>query len=128
MDYLKRLLENNNTSDIAVIERPPEVGNVETPEDVVAEPPMYAAMLHNDDSTAFNSVVDCLKEVFGIEPTRAQQLMLTAHNEGRAAVLLATKEVVETKVAQAQAWVTANGINGRMPNGACALTFTSEVA
>jgi ATP-dependent Clp protease adaptor protein ClpS len=132
-DILKRIFGNNtpeqdngNGGDTAVIERPPELAPVD--EEKTAKPPMYAVILHNDNSTSFYFVVDVLREVFAMEGQRAQQIMMAAHNNGQAVVAIYSKEVAETKLEQTTAKIAkdGNGQNGRNPQAPCELRFSIE--
>ena len=132
-DILKRIFGNNtpgqqdgDAGGTAVIERPPELTPVN--DEKTAKPPMFAVLLHNDDSTSFMFVVDVLREVFALEGERARQIMMAAHTSGKAVVAIYSREVAETKVEQAMAKITneGGGHNGRNPDAPCELRFTSE--
>jgi len=66
----------------------------------VKQPPLYQVMLINDDFTPMEFVVDILQGIFGMERTRATQVMLEVHTKGRGVCGLFTYEIAETKVAQ----------------------------
>lgn len=67
-----------------------------------AEPPkLYDVILHNDDYTPFDLVVDILKQVFGMPQSRAIDVMMTAHRSGKCKVAQYTKEIAETKAHKA---------------------------
>lgn len=118
--------DNGQGGDTAVIERPPELAPVD--EEKTAKPPMYAVILHNDNSTSFYFVVDVLREVFAMEGQRAHQIMMAAHNHGQAVVAIYSKEVAETKLKQATAKIAkdGNGQNGHNPQAPCELRFSIE--
>ena len=46
------------------------------------QPPLYRVVLINDDYTPMEFVVDILETVFGMERTRATQVMLEVHTKG----------------------------------------------
>lgn len=64
------------------------------------EPPRYRVVLLNDDYTPMEFVVDILVTVFGMERTRATQVMLEVHTKGKGVCGVYNYEIAETKVAQ----------------------------
>lgn len=76
--------------DIAVEEARPKV----------KQPPLYRVVLINDDYTPMEFVVDILESVFGMERTRATQVMLEVHTKGKGVCGVFNFEIAETKVAQ----------------------------
>lgn len=64
------------------------------------EPPLYRVVLINDDYTPMEFVVDILESVFGMERTRATQVMLEVHTRGKGVCGVYNYEIAETKVAQ----------------------------
>ncbi|HEX5787792.1 MAG TPA: ATP-dependent Clp protease adapter ClpS [Woeseiaceae bacterium] len=66
----------------------------------VKEPPRYRVVLLNDDYTPMEFVVDILVTVFGMERTRATQVMLEVHTKGKGVCGIYNYEIAETKVAQ----------------------------
>lgn len=64
------------------------------------EPPLYRVVLLNDDYTPMEFVVDILESVFGMERTRATQVMLEVHTKGKGVCGVYHFEIAETKVAQ----------------------------
>lgn len=61
-------------------------------------PPMYKVLLHNDDYTTMEFVVDILVRVFGKSLEKATQIMLNVHNKGKAVCGIYPREIAETKV------------------------------
>lgn len=61
--------------------------------------PMYALVMHNDDYTPMDFVVEVLVQVLHLPVQEAYYLMLTIHFEGRAKIGAYPKEIAETKVA-----------------------------
>ena len=82
--------EHRSGIDIAVEEARPEV----------KPPPLYRVVLLNDDFTPMEFVVDILESVFGMERTRATQVMLEVHTKGKGICGVFSYEIAETKVAQ----------------------------
>ncbi len=66
----------------------------------VKPPPLYRVVLINDDFTPMEFVVDILESVFGMQRTRATQVMLEVHTKGKGICGVFNYEIAETKVAQ----------------------------
>ena len=62
--------------------------------------PPYAVILHNDDVNTMEFVIVVLRKVFGYEVEKCVELMLEAHEKGRAAVWIGALEVAELKADQ----------------------------
>ena len=73
---------------------------VEEAKPKVKRPPLYRVVLINDDYTPMEFVVDILEAVFGMERTRATQVMLEVHTKGKGVCGVFHYEIAETKVAQ----------------------------
>lgn len=73
---------------------------VVTEEDVQAQRPnLYKVLLHNDDFTPMEFVVDILERFFKKSHAEATEIMLTVHNKGKGVCGLYPYEIAETKVA-----------------------------
>ena len=68
--------------------------------DETTEPPMYRVMIHNDDYTTKEFVVEMLVAVFSKSVEEATGIMWTAHKNGAGLCGVYPYEVAETKVAQ----------------------------
>lgn len=66
--------------------------------DDVDEPSMYKVILHNDDYTTMEFVVEILMLVFSKSPEDAVRIMLNVHHKGIGICGVYTYEVSETKV------------------------------
>lgn len=82
--------EKRDGLDLAVAEAQPKV----------MLPPLYRVVLINDDFTPMEFVVDILESVFGMQRTRATQVMLEVHTKGKGICGVFNYEIAETKVAQ----------------------------
>ena len=67
-------------------------------EEELDEPPMYKVLLHNDDYTTMEFVVEILQRVFHKSPTEATRIMLLVHKNGIGVCGIYPAEVAETKV------------------------------
>lgn len=60
-------------------------------------PELYNVILHNDDKTTMDFVVDIISTIFNKSLEDAIKLMLNIHNEGLAVCGTYTKEIALTK-------------------------------
>ena len=63
-------------------------------------PPLYKALLLNDDYTPMEFVVHVLERFFGLNHAQSVEIMLTVHKKGVAVVGVFAYEIAETKVTQ----------------------------
>lgn len=132
-DILKRIFGNDHQEDngrdegggTTVIDRPPVLDAVR--EEAPALPPMYAVMLHNDATTNPLFVMEVLEEVFAVSKEKAYAIMIAAHRSDKACVEIYSKDMAETRAAQAMAVVAARGAgqNAFDSRSPCELTFTT---
>ncbi|HET7295270.1 MAG TPA: ATP-dependent Clp protease adapter ClpS [Vicinamibacteria bacterium] len=73
------------------------------------KPPLYRVILHNDDYTTMQFVVEILESVFAKSPAEAHRIMMHVHTRGHGVCGLYTHEVAETKVAHVHERARANG-------------------
>jgi ATP-dependent Clp protease adaptor protein ClpS len=66
------------------------------------EPPLYRVLLHNDDYTTREFVVEVLRAVFHRPEAEAVQIMLHVHHNGIGVAGVYTFEVAEMKVRQVE--------------------------
>ena len=64
------------------------------------EPRRYRVLLHNDDYTTMEFVVEVLVSIFRKTPDEAMAIMLAVHEQGLGSCGVYTEEVAETKVGQ----------------------------
>ncbi|MCI0340053.1 MAG: ATP-dependent Clp protease adaptor ClpS [Planctomycetales bacterium] len=79
--------------------------------------PRYRVLIHNDDVTPMEFVVDVLRGVFAKEETEAVTIMLEAHHTGVALVAVLALEQAEWRIGEAHSLARAR----KFP-----LTFTAE--
>jgi len=82
--------EHDGGHDLAIEEARPQI----------KRPPLYRVVLLNDDFTPMEFVVEILESVFGMERTRATQVMLEVHTKGKGVCGVYNFGIAETKVAQ----------------------------
>jgi len=75
----------------------------------VTEPPMYKVLLHNDDYTTKEFVVEILMAIFNKSIEEAIQLMWYVHKNGVGLIDIFTFQVAETKIKQTTAMATEHG-------------------
>ena len=82
----------------------PQVGNEETTiERTTTElvpPSMYHVLLHNDDYTPMDFVVDVLQRFFRLDSEKATEVMLNVHYKNIGVCGTFVAEIAETKVTQ----------------------------
>ncbi len=92
------------------IYRPDTEAEVETgTESDIDEPSMYRVLLHNDDYTTMEFVVEVLMVVFSKSIEDATQIMFNVHRRGIGVCGVYTYEVAETKVSTVEAMARENG-------------------
>jgi len=64
------------------------------------EPPMFRVLLHNDDYTSMDFVVEVLMNIFHKDHLQAEQIMLQIHEKGKAICGVYTYEIAQMKVEQ----------------------------
>lgn len=62
-------------------------------------PPLYQVILHNDDFTPMDFVVQILQKIFFHNEEKAVQIMLQVHQTGKGICGVFTRDIAETKVA-----------------------------
>jgi ATP-dependent Clp protease adaptor protein ClpS len=71
---------------------------VEQTEQEVRLPPLFRVVLHNDDYTTMDFVVEVLESVFLMHPAEAFRVMMQVHHQGRGVCGAYPLEIAETKV------------------------------
>lgn len=70
----------------------------------VKAPRKYAAVLHNDDYTTMECVVEILQRIFGRTTEEATTITLSVHHKGKGVAGIYSYEIAETKAMQAVEW------------------------
>jgi ATP-dependent Clp protease adaptor protein ClpS len=73
------------------------------------QPPLFKVLMHNDDYTTMEFVVEVLQAVFHLPPTEANRIMLHIHFKGIGMCGVFPYEVAETKVARVHAMARGQG-------------------
>jgi len=66
----------------------------------IDEPTKYRVLLHNDDYTTMDFVVDILMGIFHKSLVQAEAIMIEIHKTGKGTCGIFTYEIAETKVHQ----------------------------
>lgn len=66
----------------------------------IREPRQFRVLLHNDDYTTMDFVIEVLMGIFGKSAEEATSIMLAVHERGLGSCGVYTEEVAETKVTQ----------------------------
>ena len=80
----------------------------------IREPKHYRVIMHNDDFTSMEFVVEILMDIFHKNEIEAERLMLMVHESGKAAVGSYPYDIAVTKVQAAAARAKEEGFPFRM--------------
>ncbi|MBI3541720.1 MAG: ATP-dependent Clp protease adapter ClpS [Deltaproteobacteria bacterium] len=82
---------------------------VETAKPELREPPRWVVLLHNDDYTTMEFVIEVLAKFFRKNHEEAVQIMLKVHHDGKGVAGTYSREIAETKVEQVTEYARAHG-------------------
>lgn len=68
--------------------------------DKLEEPHLYRVLMHNDDTTTMDFVVDILCKVFNKNQEEAEEIMMLIHTSGIGLCGIYPKEIAETRIAR----------------------------
>jgi ATP-dependent Clp protease adaptor protein ClpS len=85
------------------VEIAPEIEIIEQQEEETELEPLYRVIIHNDNVTPMDFVVQILKTCFYLSNPKAADIMLTAHVYGSAYVQSLAKTEAERRVSKAHA-------------------------
>jgi len=91
--------EDETKGDVAVMEERPSVD----------DPGKYAVILHNDDYTTMEFVIEVLEKYFQKSKEEAYQVMMKVHKAGNGIAGIYSHDIAETKVIQVIDYARANG-------------------
>lgn len=80
----------------------------------IREPKHYQVIMHNDDFTSMEFVVEILMSIFHKGEAEAERLMLMVHEKGRAGIGAYPYDIAVTKVQAATARAREEGFPFRM--------------
>lgn len=96
--------ESDGENDIQTLDNPAESAGVER-----KQPSRYAVVLHNDDYTTMEFVVEILRKLFHKTEDEAMNIMLRIHREGKGVAGVYSYEIAETKAVQVDQLARARG-------------------
>jgi ATP-dependent Clp protease adaptor protein ClpS len=85
------------------LEVAPEIQILEEQEEQTELEPLYRILIHNDDVTPMDFVVEILKTIFYLSNEKAIDIMMTAHITGTAYVQTLAKSEAEKRLRKAHA-------------------------
>ena len=81
---------------------------------IVKEPRQFNVVMHNDDFTTMEFVVEILVDIFHKDEVTAQAIMLNVHKKGKAVVGKYPYDIAATKVSLALGRAKSQGFPFRM--------------
>ncbi len=87
----------------------PGIEIAERAEQATSRPRMFQVVLHNDDYTTMDFVVEVLEHVFLKSPAEAFRIMMEVHRNGRGVGGVYPHEIAETKSALVQSLARERG-------------------
>jgi ATP-dependent Clp protease adaptor protein ClpS len=96
------LILNQDDGDDRPDNKPDNPGNLALAPDKPAlkKPSLFKVIMLNDDFTPMDFVVEVLMVFFGMHESKATQIMLAVHTQGKAVCGVFTRDIAESKAAQ----------------------------
>ncbi|GLS91998.1 ATP-dependent Clp protease adapter protein ClpS [Psychromonas marina] len=85
-----------------------ESATIERTDTKLVPPPMYNVLLHNDDYTPMDFVIDVLQRFFRLDNEKATEVMLNVHYKEVGICGTFSAEIAETKVMQVMNYAKQN--------------------
>jgi ATP-dependent Clp protease adaptor protein ClpS len=94
-----------------MVDKPSQPGGevLERTRPEVVDPTLYRVVLHNDDYSTMEFVIEVLETVFHKQPAEAYRIMLQVHTQQRGLCGVYPHEVAETKTATVHEMAKAQG-------------------
>ncbi|SDB12019.1 ATP-dependent Clp protease adaptor ClpS [Eubacterium oxidoreducens] len=80
----------------------------------IREPKRYRVIMHNDDFTTMEFVVDILVRIFHKNEIEAEQIMMSVHQKGSAVVGVYPYDIAKTRILESMNRAKAEGFPFRM--------------
>jgi ATP-dependent Clp protease adaptor protein ClpS len=77
-------------------------------------PSKWKIILHNDDVTPMDFVVELLHYVFNLNVAQSTELMILVHTQGQGVAGIYPYEIAEQKYAEAQAYIAISSMQLRL--------------
>ena len=90
-------------------EKPGEPGGLVLERTKTKRPGFYSVLLHNDDYTTMDFVVEVLRRFFHKSEVEAMAIMLQVHKQGMGLAGIYTRDVAETKCYLTMEYATKKG-------------------
>jgi ATP-dependent Clp protease adaptor protein ClpS len=98
--------DGNDAGDGSAVVDAPEAAAAEPK---LKEPPRFAVILHNDDYTTMEFVIEILRRFFGKTEQEAMLVMLQVHHAGHGVAGVYSHQIAETKSTQVQEHARSRG-------------------
>lgn len=80
----------------------------------IAKPKQYKVVMHNDDYTTMEFVIEVLTSIFNKKIEEANKIMLDVHRAGKGIAGIYSYDIAMTKVGTAMMWAKEEGFPFKM--------------